>query len=166
MTKTLMSSNRCAAPVTPWHRMELAACLLLFAAAGLLAQPGPPLSVSVQPSVSGKGIDLHIRNESQREVVGAVIGIEYVDPATGKTVFRASGSFIKATEDKKLLSLHPGEETTIRTGPPKTTASGGQTEPRLSLDIVVFDDGTQWGPAKLTSSAQLANQIRAMKSNQ
>ena len=147
--------------------------LLLIAATllPLLGQPGltggpPPLEIRVRTQLidpadgSGTGAYIDVRNTSARNVRGYVLQILVMDPVEGVALEHRSRAVSTSKVNGVLHFIAPGElSTNGKPVPLPTTFSGSLAVCAASIDMVVFDDGTTWGPAKLSASANLLKRI-------
>jgi hypothetical protein len=111
-------------------------------------------------SNSGIGLFLDIHNTSGKNVAGYALGVKFLDPSTNATV-KGAGSHQKWVARQAGNPIHPGDCDCSQPKPimlPKTP-SGAVAEPKVTLDLVVFDDGTTWGAGQLQSSQQLLRKL-------
>jgi hypothetical protein len=109
---------------------------------------------------SGIGLFLDIHNTSGKNVTGYALAVKFLDPSTNAT-FKGAGSHQKWVARQAGNPIHPGDCDCSQPKPimlPKTP-SGAAAESKVTLDLVVFDDGTTWGPGQLLSSQQLLRKL-------
>lgn len=133
---------------------------LLFAVSSLFAvgQAQAPLQITEQ--VHDGGIFLTRQNVSTQPIRGYVIDIQFKD-ATGKSLGDIVRSAMKISKDGEPLYLLPGQsEQDHKPVPIKVDASGAPGSHGTVLDLVVFADGTTWGPGKTPQAAKLRGMIK------
>jgi hypothetical protein len=111
----------------------------------------------VGQNASGIGLFLEIHNISGKNVTGYSLGVKFLDPSTDAS-FKGSHGRMAARASNPL---RPGDCDCSHAKPiliPKTP-SGVVAEPKVTLDLVVFDDGTTWGAGQLLSSRQLLKEL-------
>lgn len=100
---------------------------------------------------AGPGLFMKVRNTSGRNILGFAFETTFTNPETGKTMaVREHSAFRPASRG---ISLPSGASTPN----PKpyelpVTSSGIPARYFFTVDLVVFEDGTKWGPAKLVVS--------------
>jgi hypothetical protein len=109
---------------------------------------------------SGIGLFLDIHNISGKNVSGYALGVKFLDPSTNAT-FKGGGSHQRMAARRAGNLLHPGDCECAHPKPIMlpTTPSGAVADPKVTLDLVVFDDGTTWGAGQLESSKQLLKEL-------
>lgn len=104
---------------------------------------------------AGPGLFMNVRNTSGRNILGFAFETTFTDPDTGKTMAapREHAAFRPASRG---ISLPSGES---KPNPKPyqlpVTSSGMPARYSFTVDLVIFDDGTKWGPAKLEVSEAL-----------
>jgi hypothetical protein len=109
---------------------------------------------------SGMGLFLELHNTSGKNVAGYALGVKFLDPSTNAS-FQGAGSHQRMVARQAGNPLRPGDCDCSHSKPiviPKTP-SGAVAEPKVTLDLVVFDDGTTWGSGELQSSRQLLKKL-------
>jgi hypothetical protein len=109
---------------------------------------------------SGMGLFLEVHNTSGKNVVGYALGVKFLDPSTNAS-FQGAGSHQRMVARQAGRPLHPGDCDCSHSKPivlPKTP-SGAVAKPEVTLDLVVFDDGTTWGSGQLQSSRPLLRKL-------
>jgi hypothetical protein len=105
------------------------------------------------------GLFLEPCNVSNKNVIGYSVGARFVDPSTAANAKGLGRHERMAT--RQTNPLRPGDCDCKNSKPiviPKT-ALGVLAEPNVTLDLVVFDDGTIWGPGQLRSSEELRQKL-------
>jgi hypothetical protein len=102
----------------------------------------------------GPGLFMTIRNVSGRSIQGFVYQTVFTDPSTGERLMCCS-SHSEYKQPSLGVALAPGRSTDA----PKPyhlplTQSGSAAQYSFTVDLVVFDDGSTWGPGQLTASKQ------------
>jgi hypothetical protein len=105
---------------------------------------------------------MKVRNISGRNILGFAFETTFTNPETGKTMaVREHGAFRPASRG---ISLPSGA------GKPNpkpyqlpATPSGMPARYSFTVDLVIFDDGTRWGPAKLEVSEALLLRLATEK---
>jgi hypothetical protein len=105
------------------------------------------------------GLFLEIHNTSSKNVIGYSLDVQFVDPATSAKIQGSHGRMAA----RQASPLRPGDCDCSNSKPIviKKTASGVLADPQVTLDLVVFDDGTTWGAHRLASSQQLLKELGA-----
>jgi hypothetical protein len=127
----------------------------------------PPLEVMATLSSAGlggtkPGLRLSVKNVSTKNVLAYALRLHFTDPETGAGM--GSGAH---TEFGKGLNgvpryLLPGEvASSPRAQSLPVTANGAPAKYTLSVDLVVFGDGSTWGPASSAAAVQLWKQVQA-----
>ncbi len=111
-------------------------------------------------NTSSIGLFLDIHNISSKNVSGYALGVKFLDPSTNAT-FKGAGSHQRMAARRAANLLHPGDCECSHAKPIMlpNTPSGAVAEPQVTLDLVVFDDGTTWGAGQLQSSQQLLREL-------
>jgi hypothetical protein len=103
---------------------------------------------------AGPGLFMTVRNTSGRDILGFAFETTFTNPETGKVMaMREHGAFRPASRG---ISLPSGA------GKPNpkpyqlpVTSSGMAAGYSFTVDLVIFSDGSTWGPAKLDVSQTL-----------
>lgn len=106
--------------------------------------------LSPSDSASSKVI---LRNSGSKKITGYILKIEDFDSA-GKGTFRASEVRVFGLAGSKLSNGKlPGEQWTHKA---KVFNKTGTVPSKLSIDYVVFDDDSRWGPNSLGQGAKIS----------
>ena len=150
---------------------------LVYAVAGWLCASGgyaqreqtPPLEVkqttAVEAEPGGQARDvlgLEVRNTSSRRVRGFAVCVNFTDGETGAPTTYLCQNILKATKEGEARYQFPGDTLSVRSIPIPRNASGVPDRPAVKVDIVVFDDGSSWGPGKSRASLRLIGQIQEL----
>jgi hypothetical protein len=103
---------------------------------------------------AGPGLFMKVRNISGRNILGFVFETTFTNPGTGKAMaVREHGAFRPASRGISL----PSDASKLNPKPYQlpVTSSGMPARYSFTVDLVIFDDGTKWGPAKLEVSEAL-----------
>jgi len=130
--------------------------------------PGPPpLEVTATPTLAGEdgtfpGFVLSIKNTSAKNVVAYSIQMHYTDPITGQSMGSSGHNSFRQPMDGKPNYLQPGQ---VDTSPKATSfprdASGAAPKYTITVELVLFDDGSLWGTATSRGAQQLLKQAKA-----
>jgi hypothetical protein len=103
------------------------------------------------------GLFLEVHNVSSKNVIGYSLDVKFVDPSTNTNIKGSHGRMAS----RQGNPLHPGDCDCSNAKPIviRVTASGVLAEPKLTVDLVVFDDGTTWGAGQLPAARQLRKQL-------
>ncbi len=104
---------------------------------------------------AGPGLFMKVRNLSGRNILGFAFETAFSDPETGRSIGtpREHGAFRPASRG---ISLPPdGSKPNPKPYQLPVTSSGVPARYSFTVDLVIFDDGTTWGPAKLEVSKAL-----------
>jgi hypothetical protein len=144
--------------------------LTIISAVSAMGQSGPsqvtagPLTISWNTASSGDGsLALSAQNISVKQIRGIVFSVAFTSPSTGENLGKLVRTFVKPVENGQATYLEPGQ--TIRYQKPVPVPkdpTGAPGRPNVTVDSVVFGDGSSWGPAKLTESAKVLGMIEAM----
>ena len=143
--------------------LSLALTLPLWSQSNSDSSPAPVQIVTRTASfVTGQdgpvtGLFLDIHNTSSKNVIGYSLGVRFVDPSTNANV---KGSHERMAA-RQASPLRPGDCDCSNSKPIviKKTSSAVLAEPKVTLDLVVFDDGTTWGAGQLLSSRRLFKEL-------
>ena len=143
--------------------------ILAVLAANAFAQPaGAPQSspVEVRGLVSqidphqwagfraGPGLFMEVRNTSGRNILGFAFETTFTKPATGKVIGgHEHGAFRPASRGISLPA--GGSKPNPKPYQLPVTSSGMPASYSFTVDLVIFEDGATWGPAKLGTSQAL-----------
>lgn len=131
-----------------------AASILALAAPAAIAQQSPPLHLTTKaiPGAqdSSKGIELQLRNASAKPIAAYVVRFDHFD-INRKLISRQTSSSITRGlgVGRGRPSYAPGESWQER----PQVADPQETE--IAVDLVLFEDGTHWGPDLSSSRPRL-----------
>jgi hypothetical protein len=143
--------------------------LSLVSLATLIAQTPAPIEVtgSVSPIDThkwvgfqeGPGLYMAVKNTSGRAISGIVFETIFTDTASGARLSgRQEHSAYKPLENGVLIAPN-ASMSEPKPYPLPVTASGSTASYSFTVDLVVFEDGTTWGPAKTRTATQLLRRI-------
>jgi hypothetical protein len=101
---------------------------------------------------AGPGLFMTVRNVSGRNILGFAFQTTFTDPESGKAMpgTREHSAFRPASRG---ISLPSGaSKPNPKPYQLPVTSSGVPARYSFTVDLVIFDDGTKWGPAKLDVS--------------
>src|ERR1039458_5375193 len=101
-----------------------------------------------------------VTNASASAVLGFVLSVEFIDPRTKSPLSRRIVSVLRETPDGKPLPLLRDQSVHLRRTTLPRLADGVLAEYRVTFDLVVYADGSQWGPGNLSQSRVLLNRVR------
>jgi hypothetical protein len=104
---------------------------------------------------AGPGLFMKVRNTSGRNILGFAFETTFTNPANGRAMAapREHGAFRPASRG---ISLPSGASNpTPKPYQLPVTSLGMAAGYSFIVDLVIFDDGTTWGPAKLEVSQTL-----------
>jgi hypothetical protein len=146
-----------------WVNMEPAS-----GAATAANTSGPaPLEVAATSAGAGRdgtrpGYVLSIKNLSPKNVMGYSVQMHFTSSVTGKGMGSSGHSSFANPLTGKPHYLQPGQtETSKRAIPFPQDASGATPNYTISVQLVVFEDGSTWGPASSNGAQQLLKEARA-----
>ena len=103
---------------------------------------------------AGPGLFMKVRNISGRNILGIAFETTFTNPETGKVVGgHEHGAFRPASRGISLPA--GGSKPNPKPYQLPVTSSGVPARYSFTVDLVIFDDGTTWGPAKLEVSKAL-----------
>jgi hypothetical protein len=127
----------------------------------------PPLAVTATPAGAGEdgsqpGLLLNIKNVSGKNVLAYALQLRYTNPDTGQSMGSGGHSAFRHGTAGPPQYLAPAQTDTD----PKPislphTSDGVTATYVISVDLVVFEDGSQWGPASSRGAQQLLQRIQA-----
>jgi hypothetical protein len=154
----------------------LQACLTaLVLLPALCAQTPPtdPVPIKVTGSVSaldtqvwrgfpeGPGLFMTVQNVSGRGIQGYAYETTFTDPASGERVEHITHSTYR--QPSLGVALAPGgKQDVARPYPMRIAAYGVPAKVSFDVDLVVFEDGTTWGPGKTKAAKQLLLRVQGM----
>ena len=111
---------------------------------------------------AGPGLLMKVRNISGRNILGFAFETTFSNPKTGKAMAaREHGAFRPASRGISLPS--GGSKPNPKPYQLPLTSSGTPARYSFTVDLVIFDDGTKWGPAKLDVSEALLMRLATEK---
>lgn len=117
-------------------------CFVTLLAAIAAAAQQPPITLTVEETTEGRIV--RCENTSDRAIAAFVIRIDYKDQSGKVALSEARTAMTKDLGlDKGRPAYQPGEQWVDRFPKPSGL---GQGEP--ALDLVIYADGTHWGPNK------------------
>jgi hypothetical protein len=153
----------------------LRSCLTVLALLPIISAQTPstdPVPIEVTGKISaidtqvwqgfkeGPGLFMTVQNVSGRGIQGCAFETIFTDPASGERVgpHRSHSAY---KQPSLGVALAPGSKQEVpKTYPLPITASGVQSSYSFNIDLVVFEDGTTWGPGKSPSAKHLLSQIQ------
>lgn len=100
-----------------------------------------------------------VKNVSGRGIQGYAFETTFTDPASGERVEHRLHSTYKPAS--LGVGVAPGaKQDEVKPYPVPLTASRVQANYSFAVDLVIFDDGTTWGPAKTQAGKQLLAKIQ------
>jgi len=143
-------------------------------------QSGVPISVEASTiqvdaptdnstTVPAPGLSLRVRNTSARSIRAYSILITFTNPTNGTNMGRHVKTICvpSSQSEKYILPGHSDSSGALNSKfkpiALPTTDAGVPAQYAFSVDLVIFDDGTEWGPAKMRESVklrQVANQTK------
>jgi hypothetical protein len=145
----------------------LRSCLAVLALLPIISAQTPstdPVPIEVTGKVSaidtrmgfpdGPGLYMTVKNLSGRGIQGYAFETTFTDPASGERVEHRSHSSYK--QPSLGVAVAPeAKQDEVKPYPVPTAASGVPANYSFAVDLVIFDDGTTWGPAKTQAGKQL-----------
>jgi hypothetical protein len=149
--------------------MFRALTLSLISLATIVAQTPGPIEVtgSVSPIDThkwvgfqeGPGLYMAVKNTSGRAVSGIVFETIFTDTASGARLpGRHEHTTYKSPENGILIAPN-ASMSEPKPYPLPVTPSGSAANYSFTVDLVVFEDGSTWGPAKTRAATQLLRRI-------
>lgn len=127
---------------------------------GRISQIDPRLSGGME---AGPGLFMKVHNTSTKAIQGYVYETFFVDPATGKKVGgHREHSVYKESSKGAVLTAGESKES-AKPYPLPIMSSGSIAQYSFKIDLVIFDDGSRWGPGQLVSSQKLLANLSATK---
>ena len=151
----------------------LRSCLTVLALLPIISAQTPatdPVPIEVTGKISaidpqvwsgfkdGPGLFMTVQNASARGIQGYAFETTFTDPASGERLEHMSNSTYK--QPSLGVAIAPGaKQDPIKPYPVPITAHGVQANYSCTVDLVIFDDGTTWGPAKTKAGKRLLSRI-------
>lgn len=136
-------------------------CISLLAGATLLAQVGPqPLEITTETTNNGQAYRLAVRNISEKNIHGYVLKIQFKNASTGANMMVGYNTMFKPAKNGVAQYFHPGQVLRDRNHALPVDAAGQPAQYAVTVDSVVFEDGSTAGPAESRESAVLEGMIR------
>jgi len=146
--------------------LRISTLLLAFLPA-IGAQTPPPIEVTgnispIDPQVwagmSGPGLFMTIQNTSGREIQGFAFATDFNDPQSGRhlppsrehNAYKPPANGVLLAANGKVSEPKPY---------PVPISAGAPASYSFTVDLVIFGDGTTWGPAKTRAAQQLLRRI-------
>lgn len=108
---------------------------------------------------NGPGLFMTVQSASARGIQGYVFETTFTDPANGERVEHRLHSTYK--RPSLGVALAPGAKQDVgKPYPVPITAGGVPSDYSFTVDLVIFDDGTTWGPAKTIGAKQLLSRVQ------
>jgi hypothetical protein len=144
------------------------AALLPVAGAQTPSTDPAPMNVIghiVWPHTGRPELSMTLQNTSARGIQGYFYEAIFTDPETGKLIstsgpigsYRSLGSGVLVAAGAET----PSDAPVVK--PLPIAGSGVPANYSFNVDLVFFDDGTTWGPAKAAGAQQLLAQIAALR---
>lgn len=112
-----------------------------------------PVSIRMVEDSASLDRSLVLTNTSAKKIKAWAVAIEFL--RDGKVAM--SHGFSGGRDDDNLWK--PGESMQTRKATAPVSASGAPLPSRVVVDLVVFEDGTKWGPQRLIDSARVIGQL-------
>lgn len=132
------------------------------AAALMLAGAGDPVSVELSGpanDLDGAGVLVELKNQSPKAVKAVGLLVEYPDEH-GRSSLRREITMVWGLKPADpVQSRKPGESWRHRLPAVRRTSDGLPASCRVTVDYVLFDDATTWGP----DTAKLSKRIRGFQ---
>lgn len=108
----------------------------------------------------GPGLFMTVRNVSGRGIQGYAFETIFTDPASGERVgpHRSHSTYKQPSLGVALAS--GAKQEVAKPYPVPITAYGAPGNCSFNIDLVVFEDGTTWGPGQSSSAKQLLSRIQ------
>jgi len=139
-------------------------CISLLAGATLLAQAGQSpwsLEITTETNNNGQMYRLTVRNISEKNIHGYVLKIQYKSASTGENMGVRYHTIFKPARNGVAQYFRPGQVLHDRKDQfIPVDAAGQPAQYTVSVDSVVFEDGSSEGPAESRESAVLEGMIR------
>jgi len=127
---------------------------LALAAAGAVASDEAPMAVAAVSGENGRAV-AHVTNVSAKKVRAYVLAVDAVDDS-GKVIFRETGISIRGLEPPPHDAFAPGETSEDEIRLPRRKSGGPELRAgKVSLDFVLYADGSSWGPDTAKGSVRV-----------
>ncbi len=104
-----------------------------------------------------------VQNVSGRGIQGYAYETTFTDPVSGERVEHLTHSTYK--QPSPGMALVPGaKQDVVKPYPARIKANGVPANYSFNVDLVVFEDGTTWGPAKTQAAKHLLLRIQGVAS--
>lgn len=139
-------------------------CVSLLAGATLLAQAGPSprsLEITTETTNNGQAYRLTVRNTSEKNIYGYVLKVQYKNASTGENMGVRYHTIFKPAKNGVAQYFRPGDLLRDRKDHALPVDEAGRpAEYTVTVDSVVFEDGSSEGGAESRESAVLEGMIR------
>ncbi|HWB87323.1 MAG TPA: hypothetical protein VG675_24485 [Bryobacteraceae bacterium] len=135
-----------------------------------VAQTSAPAALTAQPTFAKvresatptpqDALLVELQNNSNKRIRGYVFQIVFLG-ADGKTIQTFTRSGLKSERDGTPTYIEPGAVSkTLPIGRPMV--NGQLADYKLSLDLVLFEDGSRWGPQALPESQKFLGYVEGV----
>jgi len=125
------------------------------------SQSTTPIVAVPRPVGSGK-IEVDVTNSSAKPIRGYVIDISFYRVSDGQPISKHTRTALMAGVAGIPGPLMPGETQRALKPIPVPQAGGKLARYRIAIDLVMFSDGTHWGPINLRESDRLVGMINGI----
>lgn len=142
----------------------LAFAFLAMGQSGASQGPPTPLAVTWTSGGGSGALALSVQNVSTTRIRAYVVQIAFTNAATGASLGQFVRSSVKPVKDGKPTYVEPGQSVQAAKAItiPRDPSGNLAKVSIVSIDSVIFADGSQWGPAKLPQSQKVVGMLEAM----
>jgi hypothetical protein len=115
----------------------------------------------------GPALSLQVKNVSTKNILAYSVQTLFTNPETGRGMGRhGSNTTLINTNTDKADPLLPGAmKTWAKPIEFPRNAAGGTPQYSFSVDLVVFDDGSTWGPGTAQGSQRMLQNVQLWLAN-
>jgi hypothetical protein len=104
----------------------------------------------------GPAISIEATNVSAKAILGYVISVAFYDSKKNTQIHTLTNLEASALKRRNNQSLPPGSSWLSQPKHIPWTSDGNNSQASVDIDLVIFIDGTTWGPAKTARSQLLS----------
>jgi hypothetical protein len=111
-------------------------------------------------------LTFEVKNVSRKDILAYSISGVFTDPQTGRGVWSDASTATLVDQNGQAHYLVPGQmQTDSETMQYPISAASVVPANSIGIDLVVFADGTTWGPAKMGHTQQMLENVRVWLAN-
>lgn len=142
----------------------LAFSFLAMGQSGASQSAPAPLAVTWTSDAGTGALALSVQNVSATRIRAYVVQIAFTNAETGASLGQFVRSSVKGLKDGNPTYVEPGQsvQAAKAIAIPRDSSGNLAKVSIVSIDSVIFADGSQWGPAKLPQSQKVVGMLEAI----